>query len=126
MNVNFNHIRIIVNQKYDSMKVEVWVIQNDGIDQFNISQHFENGLVFTKIEELQLLDSDSLKPFLELPMIFADGLFKAISEYNSSKGIQTKDQNLLEGKLGATEKHLEDMREMSKKLLEAVINIKPL
>lgn len=37
-------------------------------------------------------------------------------------GINTENENLLQGKLKATEIHLEDMREISKKLLDSKLN----
>lgn len=65
---------------------------------------------------------DDLKPFLKLPSDFSFAFFKAISECNSKEGIKTPDENLLVVKLKSTEEHLSDVREFSKKLLDASLN----
>jgi len=103
----------------------MWIIEIEGRRQFNISLDTEGRLVRTELDEWQALQSnEKIKPFLNLPALFAKGLFQKIAEYNDKNGIKTVDQNLLEGKLVAKEEHLRDMQEFAKKLLDASLNVK--
>jgi hypothetical protein len=121
----YNNLQIYINQNFYSNSIEVWVIELQRIKQYNISCDENGKLVETEIDEMGVLTiNDKLKPFLNLPMRFANELFKRLAEYNDKNGVKTVDQNLLEGKLMATEDHLKDMKEMSKKLLDAYISQK--
>lgn len=59
----------------------------------------------------------SLKPFLVLPIRMVDELIKAFTDLGSEMNIKTENENLLKGKLEATQLHLEDMRELTKHLI---------
>ena len=65
-----------------------------------------------------------VKPFIKLSSHMARHIFKAMADYTSKEGVKTVDENLLKGKMEATEKHLEDMREFSRELLNVVIKNK--
>lgn len=47
-----------------------------------------------------------------------DALIKAFINEGAKSNYRTENENLLKGKLEATQLHLQDMREFSKKLLE--------
>ena len=99
----------------------MWVRERGVGESLNYS--IGDGIItVTAIKEGECFDN-GIKPFLKLPAIFAESLFKSISDYNSRNGIKTPDENLLQGKLLATEEHLKDMREFSKKLLDASLKI---
>ena len=115
----FANLEVWIDTKMYSGSVDVWVIEHHSTTNEYISIA-ENGLLDkTSVPHNQMPSSD-LKPFLSIPIALSNALFKAMAEHLESKGIKTKDANLIEGKLLATEKHLEDMREFSKKLLEVV------
>jgi hypothetical protein len=116
---NFNNLEIFINRNYHRNTVEVWLSDKGMDEERNISYDGEN--LISTVVKFDEFPSQELVPFLKLPANFAELLFKSISDYNSQNGIKTPNQNLLEGKLTATEKHLEDMREFSKKLLDATL-----
>lgn len=109
------NIQIYFNERPEYMTVDIWVIKKGAEYDQNIT--FEEGLLkLTKID--YVLPLDESKPFLRLPRSFADMFFKAISERLSERGVKTKDQNLIEGKIQATENHLKDMQEITKELIK--------
>ena len=108
-------IELIINHAYDKMALDIWAIEIH--DHESINYHTEDGfLVKTPIKNEMTLEG--LKPLLSLPMIFGEFFLKAVTEYNSKKGIKTTNENLIEGKLQATETHLSDMRKIVKHLLK--------
>lgn len=118
MNVNFNELEIDIVRRPDRYDVEIWLFVR-GTDDTTFINY--NGKMWkeTKIPIVEVPPNE-LKPFLRLPSRFADQLFKAIADFNANRGIKSKDENLIEGKLQATEKHLKDMQEFSKQLLNFV------
>lgn len=120
LEMNTNNIEIFIERRWNDVSIEIWVFEKrpDGTNFFNFDG---NEMIGTLIPEATIPSID-LKPFLKLPRYFAESFFKAISEYNSSNGIKTKDESLIEGKLLATDLHLKDMREMSSKLFDLVSN----
>ena len=120
--INYNDLKIFIQRRWDSFATEVWVFETRNNEDLNIYYDGEN-LVKTQIKHGEFPDGKIIKPFLILPVPFANALFKAIAEYNTKEGVKTKDENLIEGKLIATEEHLKDMREFSKKLLNATLGL---
>ena len=120
--MNAKGIEVFIQEEYYSNSVLVWVRDRSPHGEDNISFDGVN-LVYTRIDP-NVLAGDVVSPFMKLPMEFSFALFKAIFEYQSSKGIKTIDENLLAGKMEATERHLADMREISKKLLDSTLNTK--
>jgi hypothetical protein len=117
MNINFDNLEMHINERPERYTIDIWLIQR-GIE-FDQNVSIENGdLKLSKIEPAII--NDEMKPFLSLPRHFADQFFKAISDYNASKGIKTKDEHTIEGKLQSTQLHLQDMQQITNKLIEFV------
>ena len=119
---SLHNLQIKVTSRPDSRHIEVWLGDDtpDGVINYTLEDGYLKGEEH-KTEEI-LSDRNKLKPFLSLPVLFANKLFRAMAEYLANTSIKTKDENLIEGKLQATEKHLEDMREFAKKFLDAYTN----
>ena len=108
-------LELVVNQSYEKMAIEIWAIEDRGHEIFNY--HTENGhLVKTPVKSE--LTVEGLQPLLSLPMVFGEQFLKAVTEYNSKRGIKTTNENLIEGKLQATVDHLSDMQMIVRKLLK--------
>jgi len=118
--IHGNNLQIVIRPRLDEYSVEIWLHEDTATASRFINLDGDH-LMVTVVEN-GMFPEEELKPFLKLPTQFANALFKAISDYNSEQGIKTKDENLLEGKLQATEVHLKDMREFSKKLLQIQLN----
>jgi hypothetical protein len=116
---SFQNLEIFIEQKRVSNVFEIWVVDHH-IDSDHFISLAENGIMEVTTVPFNEMGKD-LKPFLSLPAYFAQYFFKAIAEHLSQRGIKTKDANLIEGKLQATEKHLEDMRDIAKKLIDLTI-----
>ncbi|NDV81310.1 hypothetical protein [Bacteroides sp. 51] len=62
--------------------------------------------------------NQEIKPFLTIPGGYATHILKALSDASKGIGISTENENLLKGKLQATETHLSDMREIAMLLIK--------
>ena len=60
---------------------------------------------------------DKLIPLLRFPAWGGENILKSLLDALSGLNIKTENGNLLQGKLQATERHLEDMREFAKTML---------
>jgi len=109
---------IHIQNDFNTRSVAVWVTKRCVDGSKNISQN-RGKLIETLIDPC-IVRSSYLKPFLSLPSEFAAHLFKAISDNQHSMGIKTPEENLITGKLQATESHLADMREINKKILDFI------
>jgi hypothetical protein len=75
-----------------------------------------------EINEMNAASVEPLVPLLKMNRAFAEDFLKAVADYSSSVGIKTENENLLKGKLQATEKHLEDLRTHFSKVLDKAIS----
>lgn len=63
-----------------------------------------------KLEFVELKEDVSTEPTIDIPYRYADGFLQALLVAIKDQGIKLPEQSFTEGKLQATEKHLEDMR----------------
>jgi len=110
-------LNVFIQEDYFNRSVNVWVGEFSGIKQFNIS-YKDGNLIKTEIPECTPFGSNGDEPFLRIPKMFSDQLFKAIADHLSDKGIKTKNDFTIEGELNATKLHLKDMQDITKKLLK--------
>jgi hypothetical protein len=80
-------------------------------------------LVFQDYDPSSGVNPDII-PLLQFPMMDRNEILKSLLDALSNRNIKTENENLLQGKLIATEKHLEDMREISKNLIAKITNSK--
>ena len=65
-----------------------------------------------------------IEPLLKMDSYMMDEFIKAVVDYASGHNVVTENENMLKGKLEATQNHLEDMREISKMLLPKLVEAK--
>ena len=109
------------------MKLQVWTNWSTGetiIDMVDITPSKayvigqKNGkLIRQEVDELGQ-SPKKLYHLLVIPQRMSLIFFKEMADYLSGQNIKTENENLMQGKLQATEKHLEDMR----KHFETVLN----
>lgn len=58
-----------------------------------------------------------VKPLLSIPLFMKDELIRSFVNEGAKNNLRTENENLLKGKLEATEFHLKDMREIALKLI---------
>ena len=118
----FNNLKIFIEKRYQDGQTYIWLREERPSEIINISYNGEN-LTLTSMKYDEQAPKE-VKPFIKLSSHMARHIFKAMADYTSKEGIKTTDENLLKGKMEATEKHLEDMREFSRELLNVVIKNK--
>jgi hypothetical protein len=112
-------MEIIVEKDWNTRQVKVYLKEMQG-DIMNIIGQ-ENGVLVSQIIERTDYEPKPLKPLLEMPEFVFNDMATAMVDYMSNKGHRTKNESVLEGKLSATEKHLEDLRTHFTKVLDKVV-----
>ena len=102
---------------YDAAKI--YLLQEGGKNRYALNLDCDGRLIQTLLEENC---ATVVKPFLELPSNIFDKFVKAITDYASDNNIKTESETLLQGKLKATEKHLEDLRGHFEKVLNKILS----
>ena len=113
----YNYMNTKIDIEYDPVirVYRIWMYENK--DGMTYNFHMDNGdLVRTELPNDGVVKD--VKPLMQFDFYLAEMLFGAIGEYLERKGRQTVNENLTQGKLIATEKHLEDMKTIAFKLLK--------
>lgn len=118
---NCQNLKLIVNHDYSTMSVAIYGQVIDGSRLFIIG--YDDGkLIEQEVSaENELAPMTTFKPLLRVNYFMFNAFLKAFADYANNVNIVTENENLLKGKLEATEKHLEDMREMAKNMLNKII-----
>lgn len=77
-----------------------------------------NGNLVEYRVEKHLKPSPEMKPFLTLPSHFATDFIRLLTAEASKMGINTEKESKLEGRLEATQLHLQDLQRITIKLLD--------
>lgn len=126
-------MELYINEHFDSRIVDLWLVDHlqttdvfytthsDDPSYQGVMRHEDD----TYIRSGTTDQSGKVKPFMKI----SDRLFKEflrlMVEYASKHQIKTENENLIQGKIIASEKHLEDMRTIAFKLLEIEPKNKP-
>jgi hypothetical protein len=105
--------KLYIERLHNSDSIRIWIIRHECDCDLYYNLDTDGVMIETRIENGRI--ATELKPFLELPRRFGETFLKGISDYNNTQGIITENENLLKGKLQATELHLADMRDLVKK-----------
>lgn len=113
-------MRIFIEKPFmhGCVSAKIYVIDDQGKDRYAVNLDEKGNLIQTLIPEAI---SCTVKPFLELPGNFYQLFIKAIMDHGNEIGLKSINENVLQGKLSATELHLDDMRAISKDLITAMI-----
>lgn len=114
---NYQNLRLIVNHDYRTMNVIIYGQIIEGTRLFIIGYDGERLIEQEVTPENELAQMTTFKPLLEVNEFKFNAFLKAFVDYASNVKMVTENENLLQGKLQATEKHLEDMRELVKELI---------
>ncbi len=119
-------MELYVNEHFDTRIVDVWLIDPLQSTDVFYTTHSEDPTiqgVFRHEDDTYIRmgssdQSGKVKPFMKI----SDRLFKVflrlMVDYASKHQLKTENENLIQGKIIATEKHLTDMRTIAFKLLE--------
>jgi hypothetical protein len=120
---NYSEISVIIQPSMYRAGYEIWVQASTPTHGINFN--YSDG----KIIEVEVPDDsiqNNLKPFFELPAMFAKVFIKGVVDFASNNQIKSKDQFLIEGELGAVKLHLKDMQEITSKLFDLLESIPPI
>lgn len=118
---SYQSLKLIVNHDYASFNVSIYGQVIEGTRLFIIGAD-DGRLVEQEITaENELAPMKTFKPLLTMNEFIFNSFLKAVVEYANNVPIKTRDESLIEGKLLATEKHLEDMRNISTKLIDKMM-----
>lgn len=108
-------MELIVQDRYEQMKTYFYL--RDKKNGQTVIYGYDGECL---IEQLPSQDgtANNFKPLFVVPNIYKDAIIKAFISEGANQNLRTENENLLKGKLQATELHLSDMREISKKLLD--------
>jgi len=112
-------MEIFIERHFETNKTKIFAREErGGVDVF---YSYSDG----KLIEQEIIRPNSeivnIKPLLELPDNMVHSVISAFTNEGHKLNIRTENENHLKGKLEATETHLSDMREFSKKLLDRVV-----
>lgn len=111
-------MKIQIIEDYVRQKVSIyWVVDHFG-KPVNMGFNGEH-LIQEDIDYNDFLKKYT--PLTTLPVDVFDLFVQEIIKYSEKKGLKLESDYVLQGKLMSTEKHLDDMREISTKLLEVAL-----
>jgi uncharacterized protein YlbG (UPF0298 family) len=114
-------INIFLNQNYGSMEVEVFgTIQRGSPDNIYVLGYDGEKIIEQKVTA-ENEHTFKFIPLLRVNMFLFDSLLQAFTSFADQKGLPKPQEDHMKGKLEATEKHLEDMRKLSEKLVDSLI-----
>jgi len=116
-------MELIIQEDIPSFVTKIYGKIEKGNQTYIVGYDGKN-LVEQLLPDSPFVDNKKIKPLLVIPHHFLRDLVAGFAEYAQKKDIRTENQNLLEGKLIATEKHLSDMQDFAKKLLDSQIKLK--
>ena len=109
-------MKLFIEKSINTGKVEVFACVDEADRVTYFSQ--ENGDLVAKSIAKNDYSAQGVSPLIVLPHSLFEDFKRAMLEYLSNQGISTENENLLKGKLAATESHLADMQKAFNKLLE--------
>jgi hypothetical protein len=107
-------MELIFQDIYEKMECRIYIRESMG-NETVITGYDGEFLVSQKINNDSV--RQDFKPLLIIPISMKDELIKAFVSEGAKANLRTENENLLKGKLEATELHLKDMREFAQKLL---------
>jgi len=109
-------MEIFIEKHLQTNQVEIYLKEQRG--RFDAFVHYDGeNLVLNTIDPTDPTVQE-IKPFMVLPINYFDAIIKAFTQEGKKMGISTENENLLKGKLEATENHLIDMQKITSKLLK--------
>lgn len=114
-------MEFILNEDWRTMTARMYLKERRDGRSVIIGQ--KNGMLIEQVMDSMNPTVQEVVPLLEMNISFAKKFLEAVSDYNNSVGIKNENDNLLIGKLSATEKHLEDMRVGFTKVLDKLISV---
>lgn len=110
-------MKLIVDTNWSTGEVTIFLEEEVGSKIYLFGQ--KNGKIIRQEvdDDVFLNNKKKIYPLITLTRFMSLPFFQAMKNYLSEINIKTENENLMQGKLLATEKHLEDMRRISNVML---------
>lgn len=108
--------RLHIVDDYATMTCKIYLVEIRGMQEFLIGYDGEH-LVSQVIGEVEPISKNYI-PLLQIPLLMKSTLLYHFANAAKENNIRREDDSVTEGKLIATNKHLEDMRQITSKLLK--------
>ena len=100
-------MHLIVNEDWHTFTTSFYLRERRGNHTIIIGQ--KDGLLVEQTIDGTVAPAP-VEAILKMPSPFAQQFLKAVQDYNSNNNLKTENENLLQGKLQATERHLQDLQ----------------
>ncbi len=110
-------MEFIVQNDYATRSARLYIDIKKGHDTYVIG--VEDGKLVEQLYDKMNINQN-LKPIFEADQYFVKEFIQAVVNYAADNKIQPQKDSYLLGQLGATEKHLDDMRSVVTKLLDKI------
>ena len=111
-------MKLIIQDVYEEYATKIYIKENRGDETVIIG--YDGKYLVEQVIPANKASKD-IKPLIVIPMQMKDNLIKAFISEGAKNNLRTENENLLKGKLEATERHLEDMRKAFNELLKTKI-----
>lgn len=118
-------MKIQINQDWNCNRLVIYLW--DELPSYGMRFYSFNGndLVTTDVQDPVGMKDDGANPFLVMPLFLGEKVLKLLVDELINIGIKTEKEDHLKGKLEATEKHLQDMRELTTKFTSYITKDTP-
>ena len=116
-------MEIFIEKRYQYDEVEIWACEETKDGRAFISS-VDGKTVRTLANVNDCINREEIKPLLVMPNILFDKFLIEMSKHSQKIGVNTENENLLKGKLEATEAHLKDLQLAFRQLLLKISNEK--
>lgn len=107
-------MELIIHDDYPNMVCRIY-IKEERIGKTILTGYDGERLIQQILEETGELQQP--KSLIIIPLMMKDDLIKAFVSLGAKQNLRTENENLLQGKLQATESHLKDMRDLTFQLM---------
>ena len=110
-------MNLSINRDFERNRAEIYLVENAG----GVNRYFSYSKTkgFTSVDvPIGSIPTNKIEPLLIVPMPLLPDIFKLFGDEANNAGLSTSNEDLLKGKLAASEKHLEDMRVIARHLLK--------
>lgn len=117
-------MKLIIKEDFATFTTEIYGEIEKGNKTYIIGYDGRN-LIEHELPETPFANKKKIRPLLIIPSNMLKDIVAGFVEYAQKNDIRTENQHLLEGKMIATERHLSDMQEFAKKLLDSQLKSTP-
>jgi hypothetical protein len=107
-------MELIIHDDYPNMVCRIY-IKEERSGKTILTGYNGEHLIQQVLEDTD--KNQNIKPLFVLPLMMKDALIKAFVSEGAKQNLRTENENLLQGKLQATELHLKDMKDLTFQLM---------